>query len=91
MSIKWIFCEHAKGLIKTLQRAVQIAEVSGMEYKSEEAMRDVLRLVTMLGGISQEIDKSTVRSHVGMSPLFDVPEYVPVLFKAQVYHFTILY
>ena len=86
-----MFCEHAGGLITTLQRAVKIAEVSGIEFKSEEALRDVLRLVTMLGGVSQEIDKNTVRSYVGMSPLFEVPEYVPVLFKAQVYHFTILY
>ena len=76
--------EHAKSLMTTLESAVRDAEVSDTEYKSEEALKDVIRLITMLGGINRQIDKNKVRNYVGMNPVLNVPKYVPVLFKAQV-------
>ena len=75
--------------MKPLKQAIEDAGInqnSIVGYSSRKAFENAIRILTMLGGETRIVDSPrTVANYIGLNPMLELPNYAPVLLKAQVY------
>ena len=71
-----------------LKKAIKEAGVNQNSIEgctSRVAFKKAIRILTMLGGERRLVDSPrTVKDYIGLSPMLELSNYAPVLFKAQV-------